>query len=550
MPNVESVAAGRTMSTIAQRGVLLALPAAVGTALFVSRRTLRLQLGPDQGVFVGMVRSLRDSGSLASVTDAFWIRLSPAETVDRLGRIPVADFGPVYAVTVAVTPAPLAVAFVVVHALAVFVALASVSYLTWRATQSFVMAAVAASVAVWGPFTADLIFGDLARPLDILGTIGSDGLAAATFLAGLAVLATIAPASAPRADARPERWWCRSVLAAGLLATAVLTRYAMAGAVIGLLATLGAARLRTGDRRWVWPATALGLATAWVVVVAPVLAGTGGPKTLAAHPIDVAPLGTVVAGWFGLSLDASAAVVALVAFVVVLVGVAALARAGGIVALAAAAGLFQLAAVGGSRAFLDISLNLREERHLLLVRFLIAVVLVAGVAHGARAAAAALVSTERVRRVGVAAAGAAIAVLSAWLADGGPGPAPEVAGPPPLLAASSWLAARGELPVVTNVPDIWYVRTGRPAVDVPRRLEWTTLAPRDVAAEISDLASVAPRVVVAHRPGVFEGVDLRMWPCSRVEEILIGPDLDGFELAVVDLRACAALGADEAPEES
>jgi len=41
-----------------------------------------------------------------------------------------------------------------------------------------------------------------------------------------------------------------------------------------------------------------------------------------------------------------------------------------------------------------------------------------------------------------------------------------------------------------------------------------------------------------------------MWPCSRVEEILIGPDLDGFELAVVDLRACAALGADEAPEES
>ena len=53
------------------------------------------------------------------------------------------------------------------------------------------------------------------------------------------------------------------------------------------------------------------------------------------------------------------------------------------------------------------------------------------------------------------------------------------------------------------------------------------------------LAAVAPRVVQAYRPSFFVDVDLRTLPCAVVGDTWSGPELDGFELAVIDVSGCA-----------
>ena len=46
----------------------------------------------------------------------------------------------------------------------------------------------------------------------------------------------------------------------------------------------------------------------------------------------------------------------------------------------------------------------------------------------------------------------------------------------------------------------------------------------------------------AYRGGFFDAVDLRDVPCAAIGDVWTAPDdvLGGFELAVVDLTACAA----------
>ena len=93
--------------------------------------------------------------------------------------------------------------------------------------------------------------------------------------------------------------------------------------------------------------------------------------------------------------------------------------------------------------------------------------------------------------------------------------------------------------MLSNDSDTWYMQTGVPAADVPRPGEASTGRARDVPAEVAALAAIAPRFVQAYRPSFFVDVDLRTLPCAVVGETWSGPELDGFELAVIDVSGCA-----------
>jgi hypothetical protein len=212
-----------------------------------------------------------------------------------------------------------------------------------------------------------------------------------------------------------------------------------------------------------------------------------------------------------------------------------LARPGGVVSLAAAAAAGQVVVVAAGRQFLDAGLNVREERHLLLTRFLLAVLIVVGV----RELVAALTRSVTWRRQAVAAAAPVLVLAAVVTAGGWPGP-DALRSRPDELAVDSWLREHGDLPVLSNNSEDWYVVTGRPAADLPRTIEASTFAARDVDAELADLAAAVPRVVQAYRSGFFEAVDLRQVPCAAVGETWTAPPevLAGFELAVIDLSAC------------
>ena len=508
------------------RGTLWVVPI-VATVVVLARRFSRLETGPDAGVFTGMVRNLRSSFSLTSPTDQYWMRLSPAATVERLGHLPVPDFGPLYSALVAVVPAPLDVAFVLVHGAALLVAVSAVGYLALRATESVPMAVAAQLIALWGPLAPELFFPHGA-PLDLYASFGSDGLAVALALAGLAVVV------AGRAPTAGWRWF--GIGAATLLAAAILTRYAMAGAVAGILIGLLIAWVRARDRRWPWAAVAVAVALVWQLLVYPLLVDDAGPKSLVFHRGDIAPLGTTIAGWFGLTVTGTLAAAIFIAVGIGLLVVGVLARPGGVVALSALAAVGQLAIVVVARNYLDAGLNLREERHVLLVRFVAAILIVAGLTN--------VIRWAMVRRqtddIGTALTLGAIATAVVAAVAAGGWPIPEPLRPAqPMLAVRTWIDEHGRLPVISDQSDTWYTQTGVPAADVPRIGEPSTNRPRDVAAEMSALAAVAPHIVQAYRPGFPDGVDLRTLPCAVVGDTWSGPELDGFELAVVDISGCA-----------
>ena len=500
----------------------------VAAVLVFARRVERLETGPDAGVFVGMVRNLRSLRSLTSPTDQYWVRLSPAETVDRLGRLPIPDFGPMYSALVAVVPAPLELAFVIVHVAAVFGAVASVGYLAFRACSVVAVGMAAQVLALWGPFSPDRFFAH-GRPLELYASIGSDGLAVATLLTGMAV----AVAAGGRTSRTAWRWF--GIAVAALLAASVLTRYAMAGAVLGLLVAFVVSRLRWDDRRWPWPVAALVVAGSWQIVVYPLLVDGAGPKSLVAHRGDIAPLGVTMAGWVGLDVSGAVASAVVIALGLVLVGIAVVGSPGGVVALCAMAAAGHLAVVVVSRQVLDAVLNLREERHVLLIRFLLAVLVVSGLHHLLRLALRRR-PTGLVRRA-TAGAAALAAGIGAIAAGGWPWPDPLVAAAP-TLPVDQWLTAHGSPPVLSNLSDNWYTQTGVPAADVPRTVEASTGRPRDVAAEIAALAASSRTVAQAYWPDFFEGVDLRTVPCAVVVDTWTGPELAGFELSILDLSGC------------
>ena len=524
-----------TFSPVSRRWGIAIVPLVSAVALFV-RRIDRVQTGPDAGVFAGLVRNLRSSGSLTSLTDQYWIRLSPAETVARLGDIPVPDFGPLYPISVAIVPAPLEVAFLAVHIAALVVAVGAVGLVTHRATGSVGAAIAAQVIALWGPFTPDLFFFE-GRPLDLFGMIGSDGPAVAWWLLGFALVTGALGRITP--DAVP-RWTGAAVVAT--LGAAMLTRYAIAGAVVGLLGGLLWARWRapTRDHRWWLVALSLPIPVAWQLLIYPLLVEGAGPKGLALHRGTIAPIGTTIAGWFGFGVHTrTAGTVVVVVTVVALAAVALATRPGGVPSLAAAAAVGHIVVLIAARQLLDAGLNLREERHMLLVRFLLAVLVVCGVREAVGRAVAALGASRQ--RVAVAASAPVLAVLVVLAAQGWPGPLqlkPERV----QLAVGPWLAEHGDLPVLSNNSDDWYLHTGIPAADLPRGAEATTTAPRNVDVEIAELALAAPsgRVVQAYRLPFFPATDLRDVPCAVVEDVWTDfPEvLDGFELAVIDLRDC------------
>ncbi|MGI9053234.1 MAG: hypothetical protein ACR2HQ_11400 [Ilumatobacteraceae bacterium] len=510
---------------------LLMVPLLAAAALVV-RRVDRVQAGPDAGVFVGLVSNLRSSGALTSLTDQFWIRLSPAATVARLGDVPVADFGPLYPAVVAAVPASVDVAFLVIHVLALFAAVLAVGLITRRATDSTLAAVSAGSIAIWGPSSPQLFFPD-DRPLDLFARIGADGPAVAWWLLGFAVVV----GAMSRCDRPRSRRWIGAATTALLLAAAVLTRYALVGAVAGLLVALLLARWRKGDRRWPPVAAAMTLPLLWPVLIYPVVVGGAGPKSLAWHPGGLAPIGTTMGGWFGLDVAGGVGVAVVGAALLGFGVVCGLARAGGVASLAAASAAGQLAILVIGRFTLDAGLNVREERHLLLVRFLLAILVVCGL--HALAVRVTANASDIVRRAAPGVIAVGLALLVGVTSGVLPIPRPLRPLEPP-LAVEAWLADRGDPPVLSNNSEDWFVRTGVPAADLPRTIEPSTSAPRDVTAELAELATVAPVVVQAYRPGFFESVDLRTVPCAATTEVWTArPEvLGGFELAVVDLTRC------------
>ena len=342
------------------------------------------------------------------------------------------------------------------------------------------MAVAAQLIALWGPLAPRLFFPHGA-PLDLYASFGSDGLAVALALAGLAVVV------AGRAPTAGWRWF--GIGAATLLAAAILTRYAMAGAVAGILVGLLIAWVRPR------PALAVGgrgrgrrprLAAARV----PAARRRRRPEEPRVPPRRHRPLGTTIAGWFGITVTGTLAAAIFIAVGIGLLVLAVLARPGGVVALSALAAVGQLAIVVVARNYLDAGLNLREERHVLLVRFVAAILIVAGLTNVIRWSMARRQTGDIGRALTLGAI--ATAVLAAVAAAGWPIPEP-LQPAQPTLAVKTWIDDRGGLPVLSNQSDNWYVQTEVPAADVPRTGEASTGRPRDNAAEVAALAVVAPR---------------------------------------------------------
>ena len=142
---------------------------------------------------------------------------------------------------------------------------------------------------------------------------------------------------------------------------------------------------------------------AWQLLVYPLLVDDAGPKSLVFHRGDIAPLGTTMAGWFGMTVTGALAAAIVVVVGVGLVALAVLARPGGVVALTSLAAAGQLAIVVLARQYLDAGLNLREERHVLLVRFVAAILVVTGVTNGIRWAVARCPAVAVDRALGIGA---------------------------------------------------------------------------------------------------------------------------------------------------
>ena len=426
----------------------------------------------------------------------------------------------------AIVPAPLDVAFVLVHCAALLVAVSAVGYLALRATQSVPMATAAQLIALWGPLSPDLFFHN-GSPLDLYASFGSDALAVALMLAGLAIVVA--------GPADTGRWRWIGIAATTTLAAAILTRYAMAGAVAGLLIGLVLARVRSGDRRWPWAAVAIAVAVGWQLLVYPLLVDDAGPKSLVFHRGDIAPLGTTMAGWFGIAVTG-------------VLGcrdpprrrhrprrprrAGPTGRRGRPLRLAAAG---QLAIVVVARQYLDAGLNLREERHVLLVRFVAAILIVTGLTNVIRWVMARRGADDAGRAVALGAIG--IVVLAAATAGGWPIPEPLIP-ERPTLAVEPWIDDHG-LP--------GRLERQRHLVPADRRCRRRCPAPgRGVDRAGSRRASRGrgarrhrARIVQAYRPSPFVDVDLRTLPCAVVGDTWSGAESTASSLAVIDVSSCA-----------
>ena len=75
-------------------------------------------------------------------------------------------------------------------------------------------------------------------------------------------------------------------------------------------------------------------------------------------------------------------------------------------------------------------------------------------------------------------------------AGGWPSPNPLLPAPDD-VAVAPWIAEHGNLPVLSNNSEDWYVVTGLPAADLPRTIEATTFAVRDVDTELAACSAPA-----------------------------------------------------------
>ena len=291
---------------------------------------------------------------------------------------------PLYPLAVAIIPAPLDVAFLVVHVAAAFVAVAALGLVSSpSARPDRCCAAIAApGDRAVGPVHAGLLLPRRAGPLDLFGMIGSDGPAVACGVASpwLPSPSDASPGAVPRWSGDRRRCDVASPRRCSR-ATRSPARW------LGLLAGLV-----VGEGAWRRPTLAPGAPVALRASPALVAAacstrcscrgcGTEGPSPhIAEH---IAPIGTdhSPAGSAS-SVPRGRA------------GIGRrrghrrspwppsrwLARPGGVRrSLAAVGGRAHRRADRRRPQLLDAGFNLREERHVLLIRFLLAVLVVCGV---------------------------------------------------------------------------------------------------------------------------------------------------------------------------
>lgn len=478
---------------------------------------------PDTGVFVGLTTNLREHGSFTAPSDVVWLRLSPAETVERDGFLPVSDFAPLYPLTAAAWTDPIA-GYLALGIAGLVGVLLAVGSLVHRATRSFATAIATQVFLVVGPVDGGE-FGLAVPFLDLFSRILSDGFATAAMIGAIALW--VRPVAG--------RGWVARIPAAILMAIACGTRYAFVGAAAGLVLAALIDRLRDrrdGENRGWWPAlVAAASAVPALLWSVGYQAATDGPpaKAFLVHGTSMAPIGRAVAGWFGFDLGASAAggYFALGLLVAGAVAAATL-SASRVARTCAAAMLGYLGLHVATRLFLDAGFAFAAERTLLPIRVLL-VVLIAAVAGQIR------VGSLSVGRVTVRPALAVTGVIAvAVVAISGPQVMSDFGAAP---VNYDDLRLEPDVWLVSDFPDGIYALTGIASVGLPQPIEPATGKARNVKQETDDLVDAlrerTTTVTVLTNPLSF---DRQNWPACAVASDDVG--YDTYVTYVLDISAC------------
>lgn len=412
-------------------------------------------------------------------------------------------------------------AFTIVGVISVFAALAAAGLLVRLGTRSTIASLGAQAVLVVGPL-AKLGLIPRITFLDLGSLIQADILALAFFLAGLCALIWTSRDDRAR----------YSAVAGFLLAAAALTRYAYLGAVFGAALVLLIRWRQTRDRRdrrnFLAAAAASLAAPIWIAGYQ--FATNSGPaKQLHPHLTSVAPMGRLIAAWFGVNLQNAAIGTGIVLVLVVGSGLLAVLRATVFLRLCAASLFGYLVVHILTVQFLDASYAFAAERTLPLVRVLVLVIVADAIVRGLRSFGGrrSLIIT--------------LAMLGVWLALTGDAPFSASLAKPWSESTKAQMNPT-RLPLLASLADVMYSQLREPVVGLPLATEDSTGGRRAVRRDATDLVAVlrqrAKRFLVLIPPSfLFDGIQRNQWPaCATTGSLPSVADIQRYEL---DIEHCS-----------
>jgi hypothetical protein len=259
---------------------------------------------------------------------------------------------------------------------------------------------------------------------------------------------------------------------------------------------------------------------------------SGAAKELHVHARGIAPIGQVIAGWFGIDHAPNWVHIGILG-VVGLGAVALCVRTGPTHRRLFGAALLGYAAVHiATFEFFDAAFAFDSERTLLFVRVLVFLIL----------ADLGFAAVRRLQWARIMVPALAAIVIVLWLSVGDQSAFEAQLAPRLTRAQRQAVDPRG-LPLLSNFADNLYVDLRRPVVGLPAQIEDSTGLPRDVRRETADLVRVlrsrAPKfLAVSGQNFVFQPVRADQWPrCTRIRSL---PAVAGMERYVVDIRRCRA----------